>query len=340
MNSASQITSYFFGRIKEDEDFMEEYENHSDLDECGDCESDIEANNEIEEQPKEYTSKKIEIISNTNECSICLTEFEPLKFDETDCLITIQECHHKFCKECIQNYVEFKTSDIASIYHEVTLVTYENRYKIRVDETTMFGVPCPALKCKHIMDIKEFKPVASSTILERFERLLRVHTDNQERIKTELSKREQRKQEEERNKPKCRNCFGTVFIRTRKGGHACAACKKPSCPICYMKHPKSISCDKLPEFEERKAATERRRQMKKYKPIRFSEKIVECPKCTYRITRVEGCNFMTCICGQYLCYLCGCSLIKAMHFSHFVDGVCGRICKGPGDAAPMRIRNK
>lgn len=30
-----------------------------------------------------------------------------------------------------------------------------------------------------------------------------------------------------------------------------------------------------------------------------------CPKCKFYVERTEGCNHMTCKCGNHFCYKCG-----------------------------------
>jgi len=60
------------------------------------------------------------------------------------------------------------------------------------------------------MTIKEIKPVANETILERFQRLSIVHGQNLQAMKIELENREKRRTEEQRKKeeekPKCVKC--------------------------------------------------------------------------------------------------------------------------------------
>ena len=88
--------------------------------------------------------------------------------DESENLIAIKDCHHKFCKECLCNYINFKTGDAAGLYHEVRLLTYEKKNVIKLDILKTYGIPCPSMKCKHVMLLKELEPLSTEAALSQY----------------------------------------------------------------------------------------------------------------------------------------------------------------------------
>lgn len=54
---------------------------------------------------------------------------------------------------------------------------------------------------------------------------------------------------------------------------------------------------------------------------------VRCPHCEIPVDRIDGCNFMTCRCGGYFCFLCGNIIGYEHHFSHFHDAPFGKTCR-------------
>lgn len=52
---------------------------------------------------------------------------------------------------------------------------------------------------------------------------------------------------------------------------------------------------------------------------------VECKKCKRRFFKDEGCNHMTCPCGQHYCYQCGATLDPKRPYAHFGEGMPVRI---------------
>lgn len=56
---------------------------------------------------------------------------------------------------------------------------------------------------------------------------------------------------------------------------------------------------------------------------------VKCPHCLIPVHRVDGCAFMTCLCGGNFCILCAAALTRDHHFSHFKKGSpFSRECEG------------
>ena len=87
--------------------------------------------------------------------------------DDCDDMVSVNNCHHKFCKDCLSGYINFKTSDASCLYHEVILVNYEKMNVLKIDKLKTYGVPCPGHQCKHVMLINELKPLSTEQALSQ-----------------------------------------------------------------------------------------------------------------------------------------------------------------------------
>jgi len=97
----------------------------------------------------------------------------------------------------------------------------------------------------------------------------------------------------------------------------CQKCRAPFCSGCGLDHKTYVSCDEYTKMlEERK---------------KIGNGIVPCPKCAIPTQRLDGCNYMTCRCGQHFCNLCGGGLDDSKHFSHFKGKPFDNDCLGPKD---------
>ncbi|KAL3840343.1 hypothetical protein ACJIZ3_024934 [Penstemon smallii] len=65
-----------------------------------------------------------------------------------------------------------------------------------------------------------------------------------------------------------------------------------------------------------------------------------CPKCHKPIEKMEGCNFILCICGQTFCWLCGCATGSEYDWETIVDHKCGSYEKEGEDATKTLLRYK
>jgi len=264
--------------------------------------------------------------SNTKECSICL--------DEPDELVTISECKHKFCKECLSNYIGFKTDDVNSLFHHVTAVMQQleddedsymcskKRNKIlRIDDYDTYGVTCPGRKCKHVMLPSELSAFASPSALEHFDRFSRIHRANLNEIERQ-KEQEQELLRAKENAARCPRCFSRKLMKFKFQRLRCAECFTPMCSECYQTHARAFSCTmwKAEMFDA---------QTKGY---------VRCPWCLAPTEKIDGCNFMTCSCGGYFCNLCGIKLDQTLHFTHYGPaGPFGASCLGRSNKKKSRV---
>jgi len=227
--------------------------------------------------------------------------------EQTGNLIAIEECKHKFCKDCLSNYITFKTSDAACLYHTVTLMTKEGESILKVEVLNTYGVACPALGCSHVLLINELKPIASAHALDQFFRFSKVHQENLQ---------DQKENKGEKDIPmKCPKCGHNGVKKIKRGRLQCTKCYCPFCPKCGQKHASSMTCK---EFQEQN-------------PLLSIKGIIKCPKCQSYTTKEDGCQFLTCRCHQSFCNLCGCPLNQSKHYSHFLGAPFGDKCLGSRD---------
>jgi len=278
-----------------------------------------------EQAPKHFEIflKPVQVLSSitsapeSNECSICLTDFE----DDLSELVTVNQCKHKFCKECLSNYITFKTNDMKALAHRVKFVTREKNFILTIEDTTAYGIPCPARNCKHVMLAEEIVPLATPSAIENFKKFSDLHKENVPFVEAQRRELERRLEREAEAKihvcPKW-GCGSEVFIPTKRGRLKCSVCKVPVCKKCYRNHSPSMTCLDFSNgiFPHRKI-----------------NGLVQCPHCTAFIERIDGCNYMTCTCTQSFCYLCGTPIDGSKHFSHFLNDPFGNVCKGPKDAS-------
>jgi len=194
---------YFSDEEEEEEDTLRYYD-----DEWQNLEALVEESDEIKEEKPEPV-KKAQIISSEekkdpNECSICIENFA-----EED-LVRIKSCRHIFCKDCLQNYISFKSSDASCIYHHVTLIrTMKNGSTLHIEDLQVYGVLCPSLGCKHVMMVDELIPLATKQAVDQFQRFSQVHEENLKRVE------EFRKEQTKKKEIICISC-GEVNIITKK----------------------------------------------------------------------------------------------------------------------------
>jgi len=302
--SASEVTDYFFGYNRTDD--YEEDEDDSTWE-------DVEYEEDLKDQDRPIISTKIEV--NTNECSICLCEFDDKPEIE---IFTVNQCKHRFCKECLSGYLSFKVSDIHCLFHHITTITFEKLKAfdslisaVRIEEKNYYGIACPAHKCRHVLLTNELRTIMNEVELEQFQRFSNLHKQNLEQLQQVAQPQVALPVV---NNRACERCFGKSFRSGKYGRIICNKCHTPHCKSCFKKHPKSISCNDYKKSSINILLVDKL-------------KLVRCPKCTALIEKYDGCNFMTCRCTGKFCYLCGITLTDSEHFSHFFDAPFGLKCK-------------
>eukprot|EP01117_Protostelium_nocturnum_P019834 TRINITY_DN8694_c1_g1_i1.p1 TRINITY_DN8694_c1_g1~~TRINITY_DN8694_c1_g1_i1.p1 ORF type:complete len:365 (-),score=97.13 TRINITY_DN8694_c1_g1_i1:48-1142(-) len=222
--------------------------------------------NSEDEDELEICEKKEKILPPQNQCFICLEEFEP----DAD-IVKLQSCSHRYCRECLNNYICFKSNDAACLYHHIHLIYKEKKMVVRIDEMNAYGIPCPALQCKHVMLINELVPVATTSAIDRFLRFSEIH-------KQSLIDLENMPNEEEID-PVCPKCQQERKVkRIRNDRLRCLTCWTPFCRRCLGAHPNYQPCG-----------------YQRAEKVRYSfshHRATRCPHCKAPIEKDGGCNFM------------------------------------------------
>lgn len=330
--SAVDICRWYFNADEDEgwDDYEEEEEeeveeNEDDIEEHGEEERIVGAQKEamvgIDHSENVINTGKMPIQQqpalDLNECSICFDDIPPGQ------KIVIQGCQHVFCKDCMTEYCNFKTSDASCLYHHVQLVEREKKGIFRIHDLNTYGVKCPSHKCGHVMLEPELKQIISVVLLERFGRFSQLHAENLKKMKELRAENELKRQQMAKNT--CPRCQATDSFSFRRGRMRCRKCGCPFCAKCRNPHGRGISCER---YKEESRLGDRTVLCKK-----FGLQI--CPNCGFLTTRESGCQFLICRCGQKLCNLCGCPLDESKHFSHFYQRPFDNNCKGPSDASKL-----
>jgi len=120
------------------------------------------------ESPTSSPTKRfsVSVSAVENCCSICLTEF-----DEDNEAVKL-ECGHVFCGDCLAIYLQMESGDVAMLRHELSKVVPVKPGVISLHLRTVFGVKCPAHRCKHVLEFNDIRRFATERIFQRFDRFI------------------------------------------------------------------------------------------------------------------------------------------------------------------------
>ena len=193
-------------------------------------------------------------------CSICITENNINK----DC-ITLN-CNHKFCKECLQNFLEVKIKD---------------------GEIQSTDIKCPEQKCNEPIEFSTLEYILSKEIIDKFIKftLINLKGKNEEEMFLRCHTKD------------CENIF-LITKNQQDTLHTCEACNVKFCIFCIDPHD-GMTCN-----EYKKNLNEKKNDDLFFEMV-DKTKIKQCWNCKNFVERNQGCNRLPCRCGQMFCYLCG-----------------------------------
>lgn len=229
--------------------------------------SKIFTTSELSEIQESFTKQKINNLKNSNpaakkelECGIC---FEEKNVDKE--FITL-ECEHKFCKDCLEGYINTEIQKGEYIHNQ-------NK-----------NVSCP--NCKNDIDLQIINNVLSDkNLYDKYEKSI---------IQKELEKENRKDSTEKMIRCPNSTCQYFCFIDTKITSFAkCPLCDLEFCVNGCKKVHKGNTCAQMKKQEEK----ENDGAMK----IDFKQ----CPNCNIPIQKSKGCNHITCTCGTQFCYVCG-----------------------------------
>jgi len=304
--SAQAVVDFYFNDNYEDDEIEEDFVTEDIFDE----EEIVEEEVIVFSKSKSTCKPKIcqdlpKTNSNKFECPICMTDYS----DDPTSIVSISDCSHKFCKDCLSNYITFKTGDISCIYHTVILLKQESGTTINIEILKTYGIPCPGHNCRHVMQINELTPLGTNDALQQFARFIQLHQNNLQ-LQKELKIQ----------KPvfnSCPLCHSKNIKKIKMNRLHCLKCGCCFCDSCGKNHPRTVTCKEYLDYQ-------------KFKKTNLFEipGLIRCPKCYIFTEKNGGCNFMTCKCGQFFCNICAGALTKDDHFVHFFNAPFENKCKG------------
>jgi len=253
------------------------------------------------EQSEPPTPKKNSVMTEySTKCAICQDDFE------TDTAITtVKTCGHRFCKECLSEYIAYKAEDVSCLYHHVTFIQREKGRVMSIFDHNAYGIPCPGHLCTHVMLIDELVPATSYGTITRFMRFSQVHRANYQALQEQMAVAPV-----DQSIKDCPRCGKPQKMRKILYGRLrCSVCSTVLCGACTQQHPRSLECGMALPLT-----------------VGMSERINRCPSCRIPIIKNGGCNHMTCgMCYAEFCNLCGVKT-RSGDTSHWHQGVFENTC--------------
>uniref|UniRef100_A0A0E0GBK6 RBR-type E3 ubiquitin transferase n=1 Tax=Oryza nivara TaxID=4536 RepID=A0A0E0GBK6_ORYNI len=223
-------------------------------------------------------------------CGICLSEDVGRNFIKLP-------CHHSFCLKCVESHC-----------------------KIHVKEGNLTQLACPDTNCRNPLPPSVLKSLLRDDGYAQWEsfalqKLLDAMPD------LVYCPRCSAACLEVDNDAQCPGCFFTFCTLCKRRRHVGDTCITPEEKIRILKDCfKLIERQKLYSIPEEQLLKEQREideLINIQEALRDSK---QCPRCKMAISKIEGCNKMTCgNCGRFFCYRCN----KAIGgYDHFWNGNC------------------
>ncbi|KAF2946453.1 hypothetical protein DAI22_02g294900 [Oryza sativa Japonica Group] len=217
-------------------------------------------------------------------CGICLSEDVGRNFIKLP-------CHHSFCLKCMESHC-----------------------KIHVKEGNLMQLACPDTNCRNPLPPSVLKSLLRDDGYAQWEsfalqKLLDAMPD------LVYCPRCSAACLEVDNDAQCPGCFFTFCTLCKRRRHVGDTCITPEEKIRILKERQKLYS--IPEEQLLKEKREIDELINIQEALRDSK---QCPRCKMAISKIEGCNKMTCgNCGRFFCYRCN----KAIGgYDHFWNGNC------------------
>uniref|UniRef100_A0A0E0NJK0 RBR-type E3 ubiquitin transferase n=1 Tax=Oryza rufipogon TaxID=4529 RepID=A0A0E0NJK0_ORYRU len=217
-------------------------------------------------------------------CGICLSEDVGRNFIKLP-------CHHSFCLKCMESHC-----------------------KIHVKEGNLTQLACPDTNCRNPLPPSILKSLLRDDGYAQWEsfalqKLLDAMPD------LVYCPRCSAACLEVDNDAQCPGCFFTFCTLCKRRRHVGDTCITPEEKIRILKERQKLYS--IPEEQLLKEKREIDELINIQEALRDSK---QCPRCKMAISKIEGCNKMTCgNCGRFFCYRCN----KAIGgYDHFWNGNC------------------
>lgn len=242
---------------------------------------------EVAQGDREERQREIE--ERTYPCAICLADVTVSE------LYIVDECHHRFCRECILGHAKAQIRDSNP---EIT---------------------CPHVggegneRCQAAVDFHQIRELLAlendpelPNLISRFDEL------KLERVMQSFG-----------DYARCPNLLGDEGARSPCNGWAlrqapgrlavkCLECGHQFCIDCRSQVHEG-SCAEFARFMAEHGDDP---DAVAYHQYRHTHRTQRCPGCGTDIERTSGCNHMTCRCGTHFCYVCGQRAYQRPFVSH------------------------
>ncbi|KAM0727733.1 E3 ubiquitin-protein ligase RNF14 [Formica fusca] len=226
-------------------------------------------------------------------CYICFEEYRGLH------CIELKNCGHVYCKDCIEEHIRIKINEHIKI------------------------ISCPTLDCSFEINDNDIKTLCPSLFSRYEELLLRVTLNTMDDVIycPRISCQNPMIKDPSDTAPICPICNYCFCIYCYKLYHGAAPCEIASDDIKKLINDYKNSDDKKRKLLERKYG---RRQIQLVEETLTTEYLQDntrsCPKCHSLISKIEGCNKMTCKhCQSCFCWLCGQQITLMNGYGHFTS---------------------
>jgi len=199
-----------------------------------------------------------------NECSICFLEVE----------MNTLACGHKFCKECLGQYLTLmiRRDEPQSLSHTVYKIEPSDGH-LSVNKYDFYGVKCPSKNCKYILEHTMLKEYVDEATLNQFA------WNGLRRCLISLNQWGHCQQ---------KGCTGRLVVDI-DGALRCSICLKGVCCQCQQEPHLGYSCE-----DARRLKLEKQLTHDKLLEYAVKNHILCCPKCYCAIEKNGGCNHMHC----------------------------------------------
>jgi len=217
------------------------------------------------------------------ECSICMTE------SAKEDLFLVSECQHELCRTCVVPYIDNALK--------------ENKLPIRCPKC----LADPAKKNKRIAEFSHSD--LDAIIPPDVARKLHDQELNMWIAGNPLVQR--------CPKADCKGWFELASAVEHKDTDPhCTCpidtCKHEWCARCNVAWHKGSTCEKYQEWARENATADQRTDA-----ALNAAGVKRCPRCKEGVQKTDGCNKMTCRCGQFFCNICGALLDGGNPYGHF-----------------------
>ncbi|CAL9248362.1 unnamed protein product [Arabidopsis halleri] len=206
------------------------------------------------------------------------------------------------CDVCMEDDLPSDVMTRMECGHSFCNDCWKEHFTVRINEGESKRILCMAHKCKAICDEDVVRKLVSPELAEKYDRfLIESYVEDNKMVKW---------------CPSIPHCGSAIRkIEDDDVVEVECSCGLQFCFSCLSESHSPCSC-LMWKLWKKKCVDE----SETVNWITVNTKL--CPKCYKPISKQDGCNLMTCKCGQHFCWLCG----EATGASHTVQSIAGHSC--------------